>query len=398
MSLPPVAVPADPTWEEIDAFADRWRLEERAAAIDRASEFPRPEFRAMGIAGLLGLHTSLRRGGRGLPLRRTGSALFHLAYRGGTAFAKLSLQPEFCSVLAEHGGDALVGEFFRPLVRGERLIGNQITEPSAGSDAAAVELEARPTQGGYVLKGVKSEAAFAEVADAAIVYGRVRGSDAPGLTAFLVPQANPRIQRHSVPDLGERWMGRGSIEYDSVRVPRRLRIGEEGRALEYVRGELTRERALLAAVYLGVARASWEETVAYVGLRRAFGTTLDRQQAVAFPLVEDGASIDATWLYVERCLRSLEDGEDAASNAALAKWMATEVALRTLDHAIQFHGGRGYSGALPHERRWRDVRSGAIAHGTSEVMHLVAARRMWPGERSSKSESPRSRPRRPRRT
>ncbi|EQD49326.1 acyl-CoA dehydrogenase domain-containing protein, partial [mine drainage metagenome] len=224
--------------------------------------------------------------------------------------------------------------------------------------------------------GTKSEAAFAADADAAIVYARV-GEAPGGITAFLVPQDRPGVVRRIAPvDLGERWQRRGTVEYRAVRVPVGYRLGEEGAGFAYVRPELTRERALLAAIYLGVARASWDETVAHVGTRSAFGRPLSDQEAVAFPLVEDGVRLEAAALYVVRTLERLGRGEDAEGDAALAKWFSTDVALTALDHAVQFHGGRGYSSELPHERRWRDVRSGAIAHGPAEVMHLVAARRL----------------------
>ena len=168
------------------------------------------------------------------------------------------------------------------------------------------------------------------------------------------------------------------MTYSEVRVPASHRIGSEGAGFDYVRAELTRERALLATIYLGVARASWDETVRFVGERVAFGKPLSSQEGVSFPLVEDGAFLTAAWLYTERTLQRLEDGSASDGEAALAKWMATETALRTIDHAIQFHGGRGYSQSLPLEQRWRDVRSGRIAHGPSEIMHLVAARELWP--------------------
>ncbi len=381
-SLPPL--PAEPLLPEIRAAVLRLRLAERSAELDRSPQFPRDEFRELGRAGLLGLRTPSRFGGRGLSLPRAGSALFHLAYLSGTAFAKLSLQPEFSSVLAEHGSPELVDSWYLPLVRGERLVGNQITEPGAGSDAGAIAAEARVEPDGYLLNGQKSEAAFATDADAAIVYARIAGADHEhAYTAFLVPQDLPGITRSlAPPDLGERWQRRGSVTYASVRVPIANRIGQEGAAFGYVQRELTREHALLAAIYLGVARASWDETVTYVGERQAFGKPLAQQQAVAFPLVEDLARLEAAWLFVERTLTRLEEGLDAGADAALAKWMATEVALTAIDHAIQFHGGRGYSSALPHEQRWRDVRSGAIAHGPSEIMHLVAARSIWPRSRT----------------
>ncbi len=373
-------IPDDPIVAEVRAAIADLHLADRYRELDRHPAFPRTEFRSLGRAHLLGLRTPGALGGRGLPLPRVGAGLFHLAYGAGTTFAKLSLQPEFSSVLAEHGSKELVDRWFRPMLRGEVLVGNHLTEPGAGSDAVALETTATPEGDHYVLNGRKSEAAFAADADAAIVYAKVPAAGSRGgITAFLVPQDLPGITRSAGEgDLGERWQRRGTVDYTRVRVPKADRIGDEGAGFDYVRRELTRERALLGAIYLGVARASWDETVEYVGERVAFGKPLAAQEAVAFPLVEDGASLTAAWLYVERTLERLERGEPADADAALAKWMAGDVALRALDHAIQFHGGRGYSQALPHEQRWRDVRSGPIAHGPAEIMHLVAARQLWP--------------------
>ena len=169
-------LPDDPIVEEVRAAVVRLHLAERYRELDREPRFPTAEFRGLGEAGLLGLTVPRQVGGRGLSLRRAAVGLFHLGYLGGTAFAKLALQPEFCSVLAEHGSGPLVDRWFRPMLRGERLVGNHVTEPTAGSDATALALEAAPRDGGYVLTGVKSEAAFATDADAAIVYGRRPGS------------------------------------------------------------------------------------------------------------------------------------------------------------------------------------------------------------------------------
>ena len=378
MAHPP-SLPDDPLREEMERTIERLDLARRYRELDRAPSFPRAEFRGMGEAGWLGLRTARALGGRELPLPRVGRLLFRLARSGGTTFAKLALQPEFCSVLAEEGSEELVEAWFRPLVRGERLVGNQLTEPTAGSDATAIAMRARRDGDAYVLDGEKSEVAFAEEAEAAIVYARVPGADPKReITAFLVPQDLPGVTREAgPPDLGERWMRRGTVRYSGVRLPSRYRIGDEGRGFDYVRRELVRERALLAAIYLGVARASWEETVAHVERRVAFGAPLSAQEAVAFPLVGDEGRLEAAGLYVQRTLERLDRGEDAEADSAIAKCMATDVALEALDHAIQFHGGRGYSGELPHEQRYRDVRSGRIAHGPSEVLLAIAARRLW---------------------
>ncbi len=380
MTAPPPPVPEDPIVREVEAFATRHRLAARAVEIDRDAVFPDEEFRALGGAGLLGLHVPAALGGRGLPLRRVAVALFHLARLGGTAFAKLSLQPEFSSVLAEHGPAALVDRYFRPMLQGHLLVGNHITEPGAGSDTGALALEAHLSAGRYTLEGTKTEAAFATDADAAIVYARLAGGSGPakGVSAFLVPQDLPGVRRSAVPDLGERWMRRGTVVYEHVSVPAENLIGEAGKGFDYLKSELTRERALLGAIYLGVAWASWEETVEHVGARVAFGAPLAAHEGVSFPLVEDWARLESAWLYLDRTYARLDAGESPAAEAAMGKWMATDAALTAVDHAIQFHGGRGYSQALPHERRWRDIRSGAIAHGPSEIMHVVAGHRLWP--------------------
>lgn len=376
MTIPAFPGAEPPVVLDVDAVADRLSLARRSAEIDRSPAFPWAEYRALGAAGLLGLTISPPLGGRGLALRETACALRRFGFRAGTTFAKLSLQPEFSSVLAQHGSADLVDRYFRPMMRGEVLVANHITEPGAGSDAMGIACTAERRGDHYVLSGTKSQVAFATDAHAALVYARTPG--ARGMTAFLVPQDVPGIRREVVGDLGERWMRRGTVVYEGVEVPSQYRIGEEGRGFDYLRDELTRERAFLAAIYLGVARASWQETVEHVGSRVAFGRPLADQEAVSFPLVESWARLDATWLYVLDVLARLERGEPVDAHAALAKWMATDVALATIDAAIQFHGGRGYSQELAHEQRWRDVRSGAIAHGPSEVMHVVAQRRLWP--------------------
>jgi cyclohexanecarboxyl-CoA dehydrogenase len=379
--MPPVPpLPPSVIGSKVREVAERLHLRQRSSELDLAPEFPWVEFRELASAGLIGLRTPVATGGQGLSLVEAGEALFHLGYWGGTTFAKLSLQPEFSSVLAEHGRPEDIARYFRPMVRGELVVGNQVTEPGAGSDAGAIQFEAQRSGEEYVLNGTKSEVAFAQDAQVALVYAQVAPRSGPdrGLTVLLVPQDLPGIERSSTPDLGERWMRRGTVRYREVRIPLTARIGDEGRAFEYLKHELTRERALLAAIYLGVARASWEETVERVGQRQAFGGSLARQEAVSFPLVEDWARLESSWLFVRSVLERLDRGEPAVAAAALAKWMSVEVSLESLDHAIQFHGGRGYSKELPHEQRWRDVRSGAIAHGPSEIMHLIAARELWP--------------------
>lgn len=374
----------DPLFAEIDRAVDALGLAPLYRQLDARPRFPWEEFRSLGAHGLLGLTLPAELGGRGLSAVRAAEALHRLAGAAGTTFAKLALQPEFSSVLAREGSPEVRSAYFLPMMRGKRLVANHVTEPGAGSDLRGLATTADRRGPVYVLNGTKSQAAFAVDAQAAIVYARVAGAVAerPGLTAFLVPQDLPGIQRRVIDDLGERWMRRGTVTYTSVEVPTDHRIGEEGRALDYLKMELVHERVLLAAIYLGVAAASWDETSKHVGTRAVFGRRLADQEAVAFPLLEDRARLESAWLYVRETAALLDGGSATPARSALAKWQAVDVALRTLDHAIQFHGGRGYSKELPHEQRWRDVRSGALAHGPSEVMLSIAARETWPDERA----------------
>lgn len=379
-------LPHDPLVEEVDRACRELELARRYRELDRDPLFPRAEFRELGRRGLLGLTVPTEAGGRGLPPARAAVLLFHLAYRAGTTFAKLALQPEFSSVLLENGSKELVDRYFRPLVRGELLVGNQITEPGAGSDVRALELTAERDGEGYLLSGTKSEAAFAADADAALVYARFPRTDGDaGFTAFLVPQELPGIERSVAPaDLGERWQRRGEVRYDRVRLPGSLRVGTEGEAFAPLLNEIERDRGLLAAIYLGVARASLDETVSYVGERRTFGRPLSDRQSVTFPLVEAATSLQAAWLLTQDALSGwTAGGQGSSPRTSLAKELASVVALETIDLAIQFHGGRGYSSREVHEQRYRDVRSGRLAHGASEVLKQMAARTLWSRSRSS---------------
>jgi alkylation response protein AidB-like acyl-CoA dehydrogenase len=377
---PPDPVPPDTLDSEVAALDERMPLEPLSREVDLRPRFPRELFREMGRAGLLGLTLPERLGGRGLSPVRAARVLYRLAYHGGTLPAKLSLQPEFCSLLASLGTESQRREWLAPLLRGERLIGNQITEPGAGSDLRGLSSRAELIGDRARITGAKSQAAFSTGAEAAIVLLRTP-EDPPVLSAWLVPQELPGVTRTVTEDHGERWMRRGSVVYNSVEVPLECRLGAPGAAMPALRAELVRERALLAAIYLGVARRSWEETVAYASGRHTFGSPLTERQAITFPLAEDWVRLEAAWRQVEAVTQHLEAGTATEAETAMLKWLAGETALTALEHAVQFHGGAGYSSELPHERRLRDVRSARLAHGTAEIAHVIAARALWPRER-----------------
>jgi cyclohexanecarboxyl-CoA dehydrogenase len=240
-----------------------------------------------------------------------------------------------------------------------------------------MEMVAERDGDAYILNGTKSGISFAGDAEAAIVYARTSdAAGAKGVSAFIVPQQLDGISYELHEDLGERWMRRGCVHYDRVRVPAEQLIGAEGTAFSRLMISLSHERMLLSVIYLALADASLRETMRYVMSRKAFGAVLGSYEAVSFPLVEDVARLEATRLFVERTIGHYEEGRNIDAEAAVSKWLSNETALQVLDDAIQFHGGLGYSNEVPHQQRWRDVRSGRIAHGTREILHIVAAREL----------------------
>lgn len=362
---------------EARAFVLEAHLADRARELDQNPAFPQAEWKALAGRGWLGPRVREEMGGAGWKLTEEAVLIEELAYGGGSVFAKLVLQPQFCSPL-QRGGRDLRERWYRPMLQGKVLVGNQVTEPGAGSDAASLAMTAAHDGETFVLSGTKSGIAFASDADAAIVYARTSPEQgARGVSAFLVPQDLPGIRRHLLRDLGEKWMRRGTVHYEKVVVPASSMIGESGAGFQYLMEELTPERALLAVIYLALARRSWEETRVRVMGRQAFGRPLGSFEGISFPLVEDYVRLESARLFAWDVLARLERAPKGMDgDAALSKMWANTVALEALEHAMQFHGGDGYSDAFPHEQRWRDVRSGAVAHGSLEVLKVVAAREL----------------------
>ncbi|MDE1820753.1 MAG: acyl-CoA/acyl-ACP dehydrogenase [Euryarchaeota archaeon] len=373
----PFATPRAPALrKEVREFALALDLARRYSELDRHPSFPQREWKALAARGWLGPRAPTSVGGQAWSVLDEAALIEEIGFLGGSVFAKLVLQPEFCSPLL-HGSPELLERWYRPLLRGELLIANQVTEPHAGSDAAALSTRAEREGDLYVISGTKSEVAFAEDAQAALVYAKTApGEGAKGISLFLVPQDLRGISHELSEDLGEKWMRRGTVHYDHVQVPSGSRVGEEGKGFSYFMEELTPERALLGLLYLSVARASWGETRQHVASRNAFGRPLSSFEGVSFPLVEDHAQLRSARLFAWDVLARWHRHEEVSAEAALAKWLGNSTALKVLDHAMQFHGGAGYSSRLPHEQRWRDVRSGTSAHGTDEILKVVAARKL----------------------
>jgi len=355
-----------------EKLASRYQAREQEAAIDRKL------VREMGALGLIGADLPERHGGLGLPSQTTGLIIEALAY-GDFNVAYVQLLGSLCGqIIARHAADELAAEWLPRIVAGEALVSLALTEPRGGSDAANLSLSARPTDTGYVLNGEKSSISIADQADATLVFARTGALEdrAHGVSAFLVPMDAPGVKTSRFSDLGSKVVGRGSIFFDDVQVPRANRLGAEGKGFTQVMQGFDFSRALIGLQCIAAAQASLDETWAYVGERKAFGAPLSRNQGVTFPLAEHETMAEAVRQLCYHTLRLRDAGQPHTAEAAMCKWLAPKTAVDIIHQCLLTHGHYGWSLDLPHQQRLRDVMGLEIGDGTAQIMKLIIAREM----------------------
>jgi len=344
---------------------------------DRSGEFPRALWRRMGELGLTGARVPLDYGGSALDAVSTGIATEETA-RGDFNLSYGVLMPALIGeVLRLHAGTRVKDQWLRPLASGEAVLGLALSEPGAGSDAAAITSRALRDGDDYVISGEKAGISLLMAADACVVFAKTDpDAGARGVSAFLVPMDAAGVTRIALRDMGSRAVGRGGLHLDGVRVPADARVGAEGRGFHSVMNGFDFSRFLIGLMCLGAAQASLNETIAYVKQRQAFGQMLARFEGVQFPIAEHATYIEAArWL----CYRGLwlrDTDQPHTSEAAMAKWWAPKVAVDCIHDCLLLHGQYGYSQDLPHEQRLRDVIGLQIGDGTAQVQKMIIAREL----------------------
>jgi cyclohexanecarboxyl-CoA dehydrogenase len=350
----------------------QYQTREREGVIDRAL------LREMGQLGLIGADLPDRHGGLGLPSETTGLMIEAIAY-ADLNVSYVQLLGSLCGqIIARHGSGDLAADWLPRIIAGEAVVALALTEPRGGSDAGNLILSARPTETGYVLNGEKSSISMADQADAALVFartGRLEDS-ARGVSAFLVPLAAPGVRTSRFNDLGSKAVGRGSIFFDAVEVPRGNLIGDEGAGFVQVMQGFDFSRALIGLQCIAAAQASLDESWAYVQERHAFGAPLARNQGVTFPLAEHESMAAAVRQLCYHTLRLRDAGLPHTAEAAMCKWLGPKTAVDIIHQCLLTHGHYGWSLDLPHQQRLRDVMGLEIGDGTAQIMKLIIAREL----------------------
>ncbi len=360
----------------------REQLAPHAADWDRDSTFPREALAQMGELGLLGMLVPEEYDGAGVDHVAYALALEEIAAGDGSTSTIMSVHNSVaCMPILKFGDVDQKERFLKPLARGEQLGCFCLTEPQAGSDAAALRCKAVRDGDHYVLDGTKQFITSGANAQVAIVFA-VTDPDAGkrGITGFIVPTDTPGYTVASVEKkLGQKASDTAQIVFDGCRVPVTNRLGAEGEGYRIALSNLEGGRIGIAAQSVGMARAAFEAALRYANEREAFGKPIVAHQAVAFRLADMATQIDAARGLVLRAAALRDAGEPCLKEASMAKLFASEMAEAVCSSAIQVHGGYGVLNDFPVERIYRDVRVCQIYEGTSEVQRLVISRSLAVG-------------------
>jgi alkylation response protein AidB-like acyl-CoA dehydrogenase len=259
-----------------------------------------------------------------------------------------------------------------------RLGAYALTEPSAGSDPAAMITHARRERGKYILNGAKTFITNAGIADVYIVFATVdpaRGVD--GITVFIIEKDWPGV----IPGKKEQKMGirashTAGIAFEDVEVPLKNRLGEEGQGFKIAMQTFDVTRSHIAIGAVGIARAAYEYALDYAHERRQFGKPIFAFQSIAFMLADMATQIDAARLLAWRAAWLYDNGRPCTTEASMAKAFAADVAMKTTTDAVQILGGYGYMREYPVEKWMRDAKIMQIYEGTAQIQRLVISRRL----------------------
>lgn len=362
--------------DTLRAFASE-RLAPHAARWDREHHFPRAELSALGALGALGIVVPERWGGAGLDYVSLAVALEEIAAGDGATSTIVSVQNSVvCGPINAFGTDAQKERFLVPLARGEKLGCFCLSEPQAGSDAAAIATRAERRGDHYVLTGVKQFITTGKNADVAVVFAVTdKAAGKKGISAFLVETSTPGYVVARIEEkLGQRASDTAQIVFENCAVPLTNLLGREGEGYRIALANLEAGRIGIASQAVGMARAAFDAALAYARDRTSFGKALVEHQAVNFKLADMATQIEAARALVLTAAALRDAGRPCLKEASMAKLFASEMGERVCSAAIQVHGGSGYVTDFPVERIYRDVRVCQIYEGTSEIQRLVIGR------------------------
>lgn len=362
--------------DAVRAFSQH-EIRPRAAEFEAAGAYPRSLFRELAGLGLMGMTAPEKWGGAGADYVSYALALMEVAAADGALSTILSIQNSIMvSGILRDGTEAQKERFLPGLISGDLIGAFALTEPDAGSDAAAIRTLATRVAGGWQVNGAKQFITSGQLADVAMVIAVSEpGAGKRGMSAFLIPTSSPgyiveKIERK----MGQRASDTCALRFDDVFVEDALVFGRLGAGYSVALSNLEAGRIGIAAQAVGMAQAALEIAIGFAKSRRSMSKTIMEHQAVGFRLADSAARLEAARQLVLHAASLKDHGQSCLIEASMAKLVASETADVVCSAALQTLGGYGYVADFGVEKICRDVRVCQVYEGTSDIQRMLISR------------------------
>jgi len=372
------------------------RTEEQTAIFDMAYEFgqeriaphaqqweqdgtiPKDLWPEVGALGLGGIYVSDDMGGSGLT--RTDAALVFeaLAMACPSVGSFLSIHNMCGGMIDKFGSDELRQKWLPKMCSMETVFSYCLTEPGSGSDAVALKTKAERTNEGWSLTGTKAFISGGGYSDAYIVMSRTGNAGPKGVSAIILEDGAEGLSFGGLEDkMGWRSQPTAQVQMDGAKATADNLIGEEGKGFSYAMAGLDGGRLNIAASALGAAQQALNQTLTYMGERKAFGKSIDQFQGLQFRLADMETDLSAARVFLHQAAWKLDNkAPDATKYCAMAKKFVTDASFKVANDCLQLHGGYGYLADYGIEKIVRDLRVHQILEGTNEIMRVIISRAM----------------------
>ncbi|MFS0737837.1 acyl-CoA dehydrogenase family protein [Sphingomonas sp. 1P06PA] len=349
-----------------------------AAHWDEEHIFPRDTVKAAAELGFAGIYVSEESGGIGLGRLESALIMEAMAYGCPSTSAFISIHNMAAWMIDRFGDADIKGRFLPDLLTCDRIASYCLTEPSSGSDAAALKTKAVLDGDHYVVTGSKAFISGGGENEVYVTMVRTGAEGPKGISCLVIEKDMPGVSfGANEKKLGWRSQPTAQVNFDGVRVPVANRLGQEGDGFKIAMSGLDGGRLNIGACSLGGAQRCLDEAIGYTRERKQFGSRIVDFQATQFTLADMETELQAARALLYMAAAKVTAGSpDKTKFAAMAKRLSTDTGSSVVDRALQLHGGYGYLQDYPIERFWRDLRVHRILEGTNEVMRMITAREM----------------------
>jgi alkylation response protein AidB-like acyl-CoA dehydrogenase len=346
---------------------------------DEAQHFPRELVPRLAALGLMGIQFPEEYGGSGMSAIEYCLCIEELARVDPAVALSVAAHNGLCAAqIYMFGNEAQKQGYLVPLAQGTQIGAWGLTEPGAGSDAAATRTTAVRDGDAWVLNGSKTFITHGSVGDVMVAMAVTDRSRGPkGISAFIIERGTPGMTAGRKEDkLGMRASDTSEVVFERCRVPSDHLLGAEGQGFINALQVLDAGRIGIAALAVGLAQGAFEAARDYAAERRQFGQPIASFQAIQWKLADNATRIEAARLLTYRAAYLKDAGRRMTLESAMAKLYSSEIAVRAAEDAVQIHGGYGFVKDYPAEKFFRDVKLTTIGEGTSEIQRLVIARQL----------------------